>query len=355
MLRGALIAMTLLGAVSAAAAVPWRAALSQPADWYESSEAAELADRVIAYQTRGGGWPKNTDFSNEPDAQYRARPELERAATIDNGGTTVPLRFLARVIVAQSRPEHIAAANRGIDYLLAAQLPSGGWPQYYPLRTGYYSHFTFNDDAMVNVMTLLRDVAAGKNTTFEFVDAERSERARRAVEKGIECMLATQVKQNGALTGWCAQHDEETFEPAWARNFEPPSLSGHESVGIVRFLMSIEDPSPRVRTAIEAAVAWLTSVAVSGLSVEDFTGEDGKRDRRVVPNPKGHLLWARFYELGTNRPIFLGRDKVVRYDFNEIERERRINYTYLGTWPAKLLRDDYPRWRSRHANGAGRN
>ena len=59
-------------------------------------------------------------------------------------------------------------------------------------------------------------------------------------------------------------------------------------------------------------------------------------------------LWARFYELGTNRPIFLGRDSVVRYAFAEIELERRIGYSYYGTWPATLLSRDYPDWRRKH-------
>jgi PelA/Pel-15E family pectate lyase len=57
-------------------------------------------------------------------------------------------------------------------------------------------------------------------------------------------------------------------------------------------------------------------------------------------------LWARFYELGTNRPIFIGRDRIIRYDHNEIERERRAGYSYLGTWPADLLAKDYPRWKA---------
>ena len=59
------------------------------------------------------------------------------------------------------------------------------------------------------------------------------------------------------------------------------------------------------------------------------------------------MLWARFYELETNRPIFIGRDKVIRDDFNEIERERRTGYNYLSDWPATLLAKDYPRWRAK--------
>ena len=80
--------------------------------------------------------------------------------------------------------------------------------------------------------------------------------------------------------------------------------------------------------------------------MQDLTDAEG-RDRRVVDDPSADPLWARFYELGTNRPVFTGRDRIVRYNFNEIERERRVGYAYYGRWPARLLADEYPRWRSR--------
>ena len=54
----------------------------------------------------------------------------------------------------------------------------------------------------------------------------RADRQAAAVARGIDIILRTQVRQNGELTAWCAQHDQETLEPAWARAFEPPSLSG---------------------------------------------------------------------------------------------------------------------------------
>jgi len=200
---------------------------------------------------------------------------------------------------------------------------------------------------MVSVLTLLRDAAEGKAPSA-FVDPARRTRAAAAVERGLACILRTQVKQGGRLTAWCAQHDETTFAPAWARKFEPASLSGAESVGIVRYLMTVKDPSPDVVAAIEGAVAWLESVKVTGLRIDETPGTDGKRDRHVVADPAAPALWARFYELETNRPIYLGRDKVVHYDLNEIERERRGGYGYLGTWPAQLLAKDYPLWRTQN-------
>jgi PelA/Pel-15E family pectate lyase len=267
------------------------------------------------------------------------------SSTIDNNGTTMPMQFLALVAQATGETRYRAAFARGFDYLLAAQYPNGGWPQFFPLRAGYYSRITFNDNAMVNVLTLLRDVATGR-TPYTLDDARRTQ-ARAAVSRGIDVILRTQIKQDGKLTAWCAQYDERTLAPAWARTYEPPSLSGSESVGIVRFLMDIERPSPDVVAAIEGAVAWFKGVAIQGRRLEEFTAADGRRDRRVVPDPAAAALWARFYELGTNRPIFLGRDSIVRYALGEIEHERRNGYAYYGRWAASVLESDYPRWRDR--------
>ena len=345
--RAALVILLAAASATAVAAqVEWGGdLLRQEPEWYASAEARAIADSVARYQSPEGGWPKNTDLADWPT---QAREPWR--ATIDNDATTRPMRFLALVAQAGGEATYRAAVERGIDYLLAAQYPNGGWPQYYPLREGYYERITYNDGAMVNVLTLLRDVAAAREP-FRFVDASRQARAAAAVEKGIDAILRTQVRQEGTLTAWCAQHDETTLAPAWARAYEPPSLSGSESVGIVRFLMAVERPAPEILAAVEGAVAWFETVAIRGLRVEDFVGGDGGRDRRAVADADAPPLWARFYELGTNRPLFTGRDRMPRYDFNKIERERRLGYRYLGTWPAALIGKEYPVWRATHQPG----
>ncbi len=335
----------LAATVAAPAAVRWNDINKQSADWYAGDEARAIAASIVQYQTSEGGWPKNTDMTAPPSAAFLAETKFDhRAPTIDNDATTTQLTYLAHARTAKDDMTLRAAFDRGFDYLLAAQYPNGGWPQYFPLIPGYYTHITFNDDAMVNVLVFLRDVSRGE-APYAFTTTEQRVRASAAVEKGIACVLRTQVKQEGNLTVWCAQHDETTFAPAPARNFQPVSLSGAESVGLVRFLMNIEHPAPEVIAAIEGAVAWFKAVPIHGLRVDDTPGADGKKDRHAVADPAAPAIWARFYELGTNRPIFTGRDKVIRYDFNEIERERRTGYNYLKDWPASMLEKDCPRWR----------
>ena len=301
-----LIAADLTGADTQ---VRWgKAILRQKPEWYASAGARAIADNVIRWQSPQGGWPKNTDLAAAPPSPEALAESRGRggADTIDNGATTTPMRFLALMVQATRDTRYRAAFDRGVDYLLAAQYPNGGWPQYFPLRKGYYSHITYNDDAMINVLTVLRAVAAGK-PPYDFVDAARRARAAAAVARGIDCILRTQIKQNGKLTAWCAQHDETTLEPAWARNYEPPTLSGGESVGIVRFLMEIEQPTPEIVAAINGAVAWFEAVAIHGVRLEEFTGADGKRDKRVVADPAaepslGAVLRARHESPRLHRP-----------------------------------------------------
>jgi PelA/Pel-15E family pectate lyase len=262
------------------------------------------------------------------------------------------MTFLAKVYAARKDDRFKDAVLRGLDYLLKAQYENGGWPQFYPNARGYYTHITFNDDAMIGVMRFLRDLAK-KDGPYAFVDADRRAKAEKAVAKGIECILKCQVVTGGKRTAWCAQHDEKTLAPAPARAYEKISLSGAESVGIVRFLMGIEKPSPEVIDAIQSAVAWFDAVRITGIRqvAKPDPSLPGGQDKVIEKDPSAPPLWARFYEIGTNRPIFCGRDGVIKYSLAEIEHERRTGYSWYGTAPAGLLAKDYPAWQRKWAPG----
>ena len=193
------------------------AVLRQPPAWYASAEARAVADSVIQYQSLHGGWPKSTDLAVAPRSPDELpQPGDGRANSLDNGATTLPMQFLALVAHATGVTRYREAFARGVDYLLAAQYPNGGWPQFYPLRGAYHSRITYNDDAMVRVLTVLRDSSSGR-PPYGFVDAARRARAGAAVARGIDCILRTQIRHQGRLTAWGAQHDEQTLAPAWGR------------------------------------------------------------------------------------------------------------------------------------------
>ena len=66
-----------------------------------------------------------------------------------------------------------------------------------------------------------------------------------------------------------------------------------------------------------------------------------------MADPKS-VLWARFYDLKTNQPFFVGRDSQPKTTLAEIENERRTGYAYYGTWPAKLIEVDYAKWKMKN-------
>jgi PelA/Pel-15E family pectate lyase len=333
------------------ATVSWNRALAQEPSWYGSAEAVRIADNLLLYQHPNGGWGKNVDMARALDTaeRQRVREESRTVETlIDNGATHTQLRFLARVHAAAPEDRFGVAFLSGMDYLLAAEYDRGGWPMIFPIREGYYEHITFNDNAMIGVMRLLRDAAEG-DAPFAFVDADRRAAAAAAVERGLRVILDSQIMVDGERTAWCAQHDAVTLEPRPARTYELVSLSGMESVGIVEYLMEIENPPEEVVAAIDGAVRWLDQVALKGIEVRTVRDEALPRgfDRVVAENPAAPPLWARFYEIGSNRPLFVGRDGVPRGALGEIEHERRVGYAYLGDWPRDLLAVTYPSWMAR--------
>jgi pectate lyase len=320
--------------------------LGKPDAWFASEEAKRIATNILSHQSDLGGWPKNIDTTRSPFTgdRKKLRP------TFDNDATTDELRFLARLFTATKDDRYHKAFEKGLDYILVAQYLTGGWPQHHPPGKSYHRHITFNDNAMVRLMEFLREVATSPRCAF--VDDKRRKDARLAFDRGVTCILACQIKVKGKRTAWCAQHDEKDYRPRPGRTYELVSLSGAESVGIVRLLISLERPSPEVVQAVESAVAWFEEAKIKGNRVELRNDEKAPRGRNkvVVQDARAAPMWARFYEIGSNRPLFSDRDGVAKYDLAQIGYERRNGYAWLGYWPRKLLEQEYPAWKRRQAD-----
>lgn len=333
--------------------VKWTSMAQKLSDsFFTTAEAARIGDNLIFYQHPSGGWPKNMQLNEELTDGMRRRVDKmkkgKRYATIDNRGTTTEIIYLARLYRATNEKKYGDAMMRGFGYLFEAQYDNGGWPQFYPLSKGYYTHITYNDDAMVNVLKIMRDAAKGKEP-FDILPDSVRQRAQASLDKGVECILNTQVVQNGVKTVWCAQHDELTLKPANARAFELASLSGQESDGIVLFLMSLSKPSQAMKDCIESAVAWFRRSMITGKRIERFTNADGKKDYRLADCPQDDAdcspLWARFYTLDGNRPFFCDRDGVMRFDISEIGYERRNGYSWFNDDGVKVFKE-YDEWKA---------
>jgi len=315
--------------------------------FFKTAEAVRIADNVLLYQQVTGGWPKNiympAELSQQELEDVLAAKNDVNESTIDNTATTTEICYLSRIYLATNTTKYRDAAIEGIHYLLKAQYKNGGWPQFWPRPKPYYTHITYNDNAMVNVMELLREVSQ-KKAPYSYVSDSLASSARNAFDKGIDCILKTQVKINGKLTVWCAQHDEHTLLPAKARAYELPSLSGQESDDIVLLLMSLPHPSKAVIEAVESAIAWFKASKIEGQQKEYFTNSEGKKDFRMVSCTNCEPLWARFYTLEDNRPFFSDRDGVKKYNISEIGYERRNGYSWYNNSGLKVLKY-YDKWK----------
>lgn len=319
-----------------------------------TAEATRVGDNLLFYQHETGGWPKNMRLQDPLTDNVRKKVDEmkkgKRYATIDNKGTTTEIIYLSRLYNATKDERYLDAVLRGFDYLFKAQYANGGWPQFFPLSKGYYTHITYNDDAMVNVLKVMRDAAKGK-APFTFLPDSVKAKAQASLDKGVDCILKTQVVQDGRKTVWCAQYDENTLQPADARAFELASLSGQESDDIVLFLMSLSKPSMEIRQCIEDAVAWFKKSKITGIRLEKYTNDEGKKDTRVVPCAQDDApcdpLWARFYTLDDNRPFFCDRDGVKRYSLDEIGYERRNGYSWYNNDGMDVLKR-YETWRQKY-------
>lgn len=338
-------------------------------------ETQQLADSIVKYQMKSGGWAKNQDWLKGVDPkEAKSWKKTGIGSTIDNGATTQELETLAKAVnqiqvmlsenykwldkgmLKERLKNYNEAFRRGVGYLLKMQYDTGGFPQFYPAKKAddYSSQITFNDNAMVNALKVLRDVA-GDSLRFRNMDVDKGMRkkCRTAYEKGIRCILLCQIRVDdagkvlafdtstwkfGKPTVWCQQHDRLTLAPVKARTYELPSYTGNgETCAILDLLMDIQNPSAEVKEAVKCGVEWLEAHAIRDRVVERFTDAEGKTDIRLVEKEGAPLLWARYYDLDEAEPMFCDRDGVPRKHLSDIGYERRNGYSWVGDGPKRVI------------------
>lgn len=295
--------------------------------WYGSNESMRLADNLLLFQRNSGGWNKNTDMGVRMSDALRRELLSQKSktdATLDNGVTIPEIRYLIKVYQATKIERYRDAYMAGINAVLKAQYPNGGFPQIMNQPSSYHGEITYNDNAMTQVLQLWWDVYSNRDS-FYSIDTESYAKIEDSLIRGIDVILDSQVysEQQQMLTAWGAQHDRVTLKPTWGRDYEPPSISGWESIKVIQFLMSLDkdflislDQSntlseeftiwERVQNAIHSAVEFFAHVEITGYSHATGTSRWGS-DRVLIESEKGRGLWARFIDIETFEPLFFCR------------------------------------------------
>ncbi|HWG17377.1 MAG TPA: pectate lyase [Acidobacteriaceae bacterium] len=335
--------------------------------YYATAPAKHIADVIVSFQTPAGGWSKNMSFAGAlrlPGQPYAANnlnafpdpedfdkpndPQWNYVGTLDNDSTNTQIRFLGKVQLATPGKDgdaYRAGIVKGIRYLLAAQYPNGGFPQVYPLEGHYHDAITFNDNAVSESAETLTAVAEGK-PEFAFVDALLRKQAGEAAARALKCILASQMRIDGKLTVWPQQEDPLTLAPVSARNYEPGALAASESADLLTYLMSLPHPSKEVIASVDAGVAWLQAHAIRGYEYTGGRGTPG--GRHLVAKEGASPLWARYYSVTTQKPIFGDRDKTLHDDVNDLSEERRNGYAWYSGGAQQAI-DRYAVWSKDHA------
>ena len=310
----------------------------------EAGEARRIALNIVSFQTPSGGWSKRTNSwsAARQKGQYFG-VETDYIPTFDNNATSAELSWLAMfypLADRQLQPLIRQSVQKAITLVLQAQYPNGGFAQTYPLRGGYHDAITLNDDVMVNLLTLLHQVAT--EPLFAFVDPVLKQQAAAQFELGVQLLLKMQLRVQGQLTVWASQYDQITLVPIKARAYELPALISSESAAVTLLLMQRVRPSAAVIKSVEAAVHWFKEKRIShSVMIRTPHGVQWRQQQTASG------LWARFYDLELQQALFVDRDGRVVRSMAELSLERQLGYgwyqsnaevvlRYYLTWKATL-------------------
>ena len=195
--------------------------------------------------------------------------------------------FALESIIQHQRPnggfgqvfEHLPDESR--YPIFAARYPES-WPRKYP-GGDYWWFYTLNDNNLSKIIDTL--LLAGQ--------LYNQPAYRQAALKTADFLLLAPMPE--PQPAW-AHHYHFAMEPAWARKCEPPAISGGDSQEVSKTLMNVfeETGDSRYLEPIPRALKYLRESLL----------EDGRL--------------ARFYELKSNRPLFLNRKYELVYEPDDL-------------------------------------
>jgi len=298
------------------------------------SAALAAAEALIWGQLESGGWAYQIDFDPVRSQAWYRRAERGKLSiaevakrrnttTFDDNTTQSVLRFLMAVADVDwgSNDDKANRVREALEYglqgILRAQYPNGAWPQTYdgaprdprnhPAQRAripgdwprtfpnqrYQTAYTLNDNTMRDLILTLLEA----NSRYHKPEYLKS------AEKGGRFLILAQLPEPQAI--WAQQYNFQ-MEPIWARRFEPPAVCSNESAGVIRTLVDLylATGDEEYLKPIPAAISW------------------SNRSQIALG------IWARFYELTTNKPLYFTRDYRLVYTDNDLP----THYSFKGEY-----------------------
>lgn len=299
-----------------------------------------FVENILHFQNPDGGWGKRGDYTinyskkqlkkiyQAPDSHDLNGENIRVSSDFDNECTWGHIHYLAQVY--RSWPDECIkeSIEKGLKFIVRSQhKKSNSW------ENKNHRHITYNDGVMTGVLGLLLDIL--HNTSFQYLAGELD--LENVYLRGIDCILKTQIKRaNGKFGIWAQQHDHETLEPVWARSYEMPAYATSESVGVIKLLqrhrLHYDENAADIDTRIESAIKFLRELQLFNREWEGYYDP-----RKGKPFPTGRPIWARFYDLNTERPIFANRGREIVRNIKEVKPERLHGYGWFITAAESLM------------------
>ena len=245
--------------------------------------AMDAARALIRGQNEYGGWDHTIDFANLNN----------KTVSFDDDQSQSAVSFLMALDQEVDDQDLSAATERAIGMMIATQLDNGGWPHKYPGRGNYHDFATFNDGGINDCIRVMIEA-------HQYYDDQAIEKS---LHKAARFLMISQLPP--PQPGWAQQYNE-FLQPSWARTFEPPALCPMVTVEnldtLLDLYLALGDKT--LLEPIPDSLRWLREVRLA----------NGK--------------WARFVEIGTNKPLYYDRGRIRVDSLEELHPERRTGYNY---------------------------
>ncbi len=258
------------------------------------AEATRFGEAISCAQTPQGGWPRIGHLS----PGCRTQRTKKTTISFDDGlfGAALQFSMDLQQVLTKGGAEPPAWLTRTIesalDFVVAAQFDTGGWPQDVGSKK-FNGLATLNDDVTPGLIRLLLRVHAQ--------DPQRA--LLHAAIRGGDFLLRVQ-----SADGAFAQQYDHLDQPAAARKFEPAAWASLETGFAINALLDlhIATQDRKYRDAAERAANWL-------------------QNSQIAPG-----VWARFQSLDGSGPLFEDRSGKIVRSLEDLPADERDSYRWIG-------------------------